>query len=228
MADLSQARWSSLPGRALTALRLPPADWGRTIRDPIDLIRLSLLIGAFAMSLSGDLNAALRMTGTFVLVLIARAIDPPRLIDLGFTLGMALQGWGNALDLFHAWSAYNKIVHFVLPFGTAGLLYVVLARLDVVCDLETRCHPRQQVGIVVSTFTLGFTVGGLYEIWEWAIHHGLGSTIMVGYTDTITDMIDNGLGSLAAALVLMVWAQQGFGTRRRQSRPSGAASQPSG
>ena len=207
----------------MAALRLAPADCGTIVRDPVDLIRASLLIGAFVMSATGDVNAALRMAGTFLLVLIARALDPPRLIDLGFTLGMALQGWGNALDLFHAWGAYNKIVHFVLPFGTAGLLYVALARLDVVCDLETRCHPRQQVGIVLATFTLGFTAGGLYEIWEWAIHHGLGAAIMVDYTDTITDMIDNGLGSLASGLVLMYWGQRGLGTKRRPRAPGGHA-----
>lgn len=51
--------------------------------------------------------------------------------------------------------------------GTAGLLYVGLARLDVLGDLETRCAPRDQVGTVLAIFTLGFTAGGLEEIWEW-------------------------------------------------------------
>lgn len=209
--------------RVLAALRVVPGDWGTLIRDPIDLIRASLLVGAFAMSATGDFDAALRMTGTFIVVLVSRGLEPPRLIDLGFTLGMALQGWGNGLDLFHAWGAYNKIVHFVLPFGSAGLLYVALARLDVVADLETCCRPRQQIGIVVTTFTLGFTAGGLYEIWEWAVHHGLGAEIMVDYTDTITDMIDNALGSLASGLFMMYWGQRGLGTRRRpraQTLPS--------
>ena len=218
-ADRARRLLRALRQQGAAVLRLAPGDWGPTVRDPIDVLRISLLIGAFAMSVTGDFRAALRMAGTFLVVLAARALEPPRLIDLGFTLGMALQGWGNALDLFHAWGEYNKVVHFVLPFGTAGLLYVALARLDVVSDLESRCHPRQQAGIVLATFTLGFTAGGLYEIWEWAIHHGLGSQIMVGYTDTITDMIDNGLGSLASGWVLMAWAQRGLGPRRRRRDP---------
>ena len=64
---------------------------------------------------------------------------------------------------------------------------------------------------------------GSNEVWEWFIHHSLNAPIYVTYDDTITDMIDNALGSLTGGLVLMTWARRGWGTRRRPA-PLGAPS----
>ena len=43
--------------------------------------------------------------------------------------------------------------------------------------------------IVAVTLALGFTAGGLYEVWEWFIHHSLSAPMYVTYDDTVTDMI---------------------------------------
>ena len=185
------------------------------MRDPIDVLRTSLLIGGLTMAAAGDYSAAMRLILTFVATLLGRALNPPRTIDLAFTLGMFLQGWGNALDIFELWPWYNKIVHYVLPFGGSAILYVLLARLEVVHDLGHRCTKRQTLGIAIVTLALGFTAGGFYEIWEWSIHHGFGARIIVGYDDTVTDMVDNTLGSLTGGIVLALWARRGWGTRRR-------------
>jgi len=72
------------------------------VRDPIDLLRASLLAGALALAVAGDYDSAVRLTLSFVAVLLGRALDPPRTIDLAFVAGVSLQGWGNALDLFEA------------------------------------------------------------------------------------------------------------------------------
>ena len=195
--------------------RAARGDWSEILRDPIDVLRLSLALGAVVMLVAGDLDAATRLATTFVAVVLGRALDPPRSIDLVFTLGMSLQGWGNALDLFELWPWYNKVVHYVLPFGASAILYVLLARLEVVHDLEHQCTKRQTLGVVLVTLAIGFTVGGFYEIWEWGIHHGFDAQIIVGYNDTMTDMIDNALGSLTGGIVLALWARRGWGTRRR-------------
>lgn len=198
-------------------------DWNELLRDPIDLLRASLLVGALAMAIGGDYSAAVRLTLSFAAVVAARALDPPRTIDLAFTLGISLSGWGNAIELFETWPWYNKVVHFVLPFGGSAILYFLLARLGVVCDLDHRCHARQALGVAAVTLAVGFTAGGFYEVWEWFIHHNLDAPIYVTYDDTITDMIDNALGSLTGGIVLMLWARRGWGTRRKPA-PLGAAS----
>lgn len=195
--------------------RLVLGDWSELVRDPIDLMRATLFVGALAMGIAGDEGVAVRLLATFGAVLLARALEAPRGIDLAFTLGMLLQGWGNALGLFDAWPWYNKVVHFVLPFGTGAMLYILLHRLGVVCGLDVPCHPRAALGIVLVTVALAFTAGGFYEVWEWFAHHELGAPIYVSYDDTITDMIDNTLGALGGGLVLMVWARRGWGSSRR-------------
>ena len=196
--------------RGVALWRVSLGERGDWIRDPVDLLRATLLIGAFAMSVTGDYAAATRMVLTFVAVVIARGLAPPTAIDYAFTLGMLLQGWGNALGLFEAWPWYNKIVHFVLPFGGSAVLYVLLARLGVVCDLHHGCNERQSLGIVLVTLAVGFTAGGFYEVWEWFIHHNLEASVYITYDDTITDMVDNALGSLVGGLVLGAGARSGW------------------
>ena len=217
MAD-SSPRTGTLGGRRLSLAVLMFGDWGRVLRDPIDLLRMSLLVGAFVMSAQGELEDAVRLLLTFSVLVAARALEPPRLFDLTFTLGMLLQGWGNALELFDTWSGYNKVVHFVLPFGGASMLYILLARLDMVPDLDHPCERRHLLGIVIVTLALGSTAGALYEVWEWFIHHNLSAPIDVGYDDTVTDLLDNALGSLAGGLLLAWWGSYGWGTKRRPLR----------
>ena len=195
--------------------RLLLGDWNDFVRDPIDVLRATLFVGALAMAVIGDEGAAVRLLLTFGAVLLARSLDPPRGIDLAFTLGMLLQGWGNALGLFDLWPWYNKVVHFVLPFGSGALIFILLHRLGVVCGLDVPCHRRQATGIVLITVALAFTVGGFYEVWEWFAHHELGASIYVSYDDTVTDMIDNTLGALGGGLVLLAWARRGWGSHRR-------------
>lgn len=215
---MSTATGPTIPKRGVRRVdlrRVLLGDWHGFVRDPIDLLRATLLVGALAMGVAGDEGVAVRLLLTFGLLVVARSLDPPRAIDLAFTLGMLLQGWGNALGLFDAWPWYNKVVHFVLPFGSGALLYIVLERLGVVCDLDEPCSTRRAWGIVIVTVALAFTAGGFYEVWEWFAHHELGAPIYVSYDDTVTDMIDNTLGGLGGALVLAWWALRGEGSRRR-------------
>lgn len=191
---------------------IAPGRWGPDL--PVELLRAALLAGAMAMTVAGDYDAAVRLVLSFGAVLLARALDPPRAIDLAFAIGISLQAWGNALSLFELWPWYNKVVHFFLPFGGSAMLYLLLVRLGVVCDFDRPCLPRQAWGIVVVTVAAGFTAGGFYEVWEWFVHHTLGAPIYITYDDTITDMVDNTLGSLAGGLVLLHWAWRGRGSRR--------------
>lgn len=185
------------------------------LREPADVLRAALLVGALLMSALGEFDESVRLLGTFLVLVVARLLNPPQLFDLLFAIGMSLQGWGNALDLFDLWGWYNKVVHFALPLGSAPVLYIVLARLDVVHDLHERCHQRLAAGVVIIATALVSTVGALYEVWELFIHHVLDAPIDVGYTDTVTDLLDNSLGGLVGGLLLAWWGTRGGGTSRR-------------
>jgi uncharacterized membrane protein YjdF len=195
--------------------RLVLGDWNGLVRDPIDLVRATFLIGAIVTSILGDTESAVRFFLTFVLLVGVRLLELPRPFDFGFTLGMMFQAWGNALNLFTNDPWYDKVVHFVLPFFTAPLVYLLLARLGVVPDLAQKTERRHDLGIVIMSFSFGMTVGAFYEIYEWFADNALGADLHVGYGDTISDLADNAIGALGGSLLLLVWATRGWGTTRR-------------
>ncbi|HET6548967.1 MAG TPA: hypothetical protein VFG79_10945 [Solirubrobacter sp.] len=190
-------------------------DWGRVIRDPIDVMRLAFGVGAVVSAALGDLEDTARLGLTFLAVLGARGLSLPRLFDLAFVIGMALQAFGNSFSLFTSFRYYDVVVHFVLPLACAPCLYILLARWEVVPDLGDETERHHYLGVLLITFALGFSLGALYEIYEWAADHWLGGQLRVGYDDTIADLVDDALASIAGGFFLVLWAERGWGTTRR-------------
>jgi uncharacterized membrane protein YjdF len=195
--------------------RLVLGDWSPVVRDPIDVLRATFLVGALGTAIQGDTESAVRFLLTFLLLVCVRLLDLPRLFDFGFVLGMMFQAWGNALGLFIDLPWYDRVVHFVLPFFTAPTVYILLARLEVVPDLTEEIRRYRALGIVIMSFAFGMTVGAIYEIYEWFANHALGAHLLVGYGDTIGDLADNALGALGGSYLLLLWSTRGWGTTRR-------------
>jgi hypothetical protein len=190
-------------------------DWSPLVRDPIDVLRATFFVGAAIFAMLGHAGAAVRMGLTFALLVGVRLLDLPRPFDLGFVAGMALQAWGNALSLFEHWPWWDVLVHFVLPFFSAPALYILLARLDVVPDLEEETEAHHHLGILIVTFALGVTVGTVYEMYEFFDVRVFGAGLHVGYADTIADLFDDSIASLGGGALLVWWAIRGWGTSRR-------------
>jgi uncharacterized membrane protein YjdF len=150
-----------------------------------------------------------------VALLVARAIDLPRLYDLGFTIAMIFTGWGEALGLYDAWKPYDNVVHFIVPMLTSQVAYIALARIEVLPDLREEFSPRHYVGIFVVTFSLGVAIGGVWEIFEWASDGVFGSNLSMGNDDTVGDLVSDTLGALAGGTLLVAWAKFGWGSVRR-------------
>jgi hypothetical protein len=195
--------------------RLLLGDWSPVVRDAIDVLRATFLVAAIALLLAGEIGAGVRMGLTFLLLAGLRLLDLPRPVDLGVVLGMALQAWGNALGLFDRWPWWDVVVHFVLPLFTAPALYIMLARLEVVPDLTDPTTGRNHVGILIITAALGVSVGVVYELYEWFDVRVFGAGLHVGYGDTIADLLDDMLASVAGGALLVWWATRGWATTRR-------------
>src|SRR5690349_10479629 len=99
-------------------------DWHPLLRDPLDLIRLSFPVGAIIFGIQGDWDAFVRLLIPGALVLLIRALDLPRPVDLLFCIAMLFQGWGNALHLFSEFWWYDNTVHITLPASLAPILYI--------------------------------------------------------------------------------------------------------
>lgn len=190
-------------------------DWTPVIRDGIDVLRLIILGGAVYFAVEGEFGRATFLLGLGAITLLARLINLPRIYDLSLTVGMALQGFGETFGFYDRYLRFDDLVHFTLPMLTAPVIYIALARLEVVPDPRSETHLPHYVGIAVVTAALGVTVGALWEIYEWRSDAWFGTTLSEGNDDTNGDLVRDTLGSLAGAGLLVAWARFGWGSVRR-------------
>lgn len=190
------------------------------MRDGIDLLRLALLAGAAVAAILGEWSTAATLGFGFVVTLLARIARLPRPFDLAFVLAISMDIWANVVSLYEVVPWYDYIVHFFLPMATAAGVYLLFAQLDVVPDVAGRTTTRQRVGIVLITWTIGLSLGTLYEMYEFGAVNLLGAGLHIGYADTIEDLVDNMVGALAGGLLLLLWTVRGWSTTRRlRGRP---------
>jgi hypothetical protein len=190
-------------------------DWSRPVRDGIDVLRLAILAGAVGFAVAGDAGAAVVLTIVGGIAVAARFLQLPRVYDLCLTAGMALQGFGEAFALYDRFAHFDDLVHFTLPLLTAPVVYIALARLDVVPDPRDETHLQHYAGIFVVTLALGIAVGALWEVYEFHSDAWLGTQLSEGNADTVGDLVRDSLGSLVGAVLLVAWARFGWGSVRR-------------
>jgi hypothetical protein len=194
-------------------------DWHPVLRDPLDLLRLSFVVGAVVYAILGDWGASVRLLAPGVFVFMVRAIGVPRAVDWVFCLAMVFQGWGNALHLFSEFWWYDNLVHITLPMSLAPILYIGFSRLDVVPEPAERSgRASELLGMALITLCLGVTAASFYEIYEWVVDNWFGQHLFIGETDTVTDLADGFLGAAIGGLFLAGWALTRY-TSRRLPRP---------
>lgn len=191
-------------------------DWGPVIRDPLDLVRAALVVAAVVLLAVRGVDA-----GTLTLALtaaVAVAVRPlllPRLYDLLLLLALTLQGVGEASGAYDDLVWFDRVVHFVVPLLASGVLYVALARLDVLPDPRDDTGVRHLIGIALVTFALGAAFGAVWELYEWFSDGVFGSQLQESNDDTVGDLAMDCLGALGAAGLLVLWTVKGWGSVRR-------------
>jgi hypothetical protein len=199
----------------VTARTLVLGDWGRVVRDPIDLLRAAFFVGAIVFAVLGELGGVANLLVGGGALVLARAVNLPRLYDLGFTIAMILTGWGEALGLYDAWKPYDNVVHFVVPMLCSQVVYIGLARIEVLPDMREDFTPNRYAGIFTVTMALGVAIGGIWEIFEYSSDNLFGSNLQLSNRDTVGDLIADTLGAAAGGILLVAWTKYGWGSVRR-------------
>jgi hypothetical protein len=189
-------------------------DWSRPVRDPIDVLRVAYLVGIPVVYAARD-DYPLNLTVSAIAVIAVRFLLLPRLYDLAFCLGFGLTGWGDALGLYQRIGFYDLIVHSLASFFFAPVLYILLARAEVLADLKQVTTAHHFVGVFVVTLALGLAVGAVWEMAEYTSDHFLGTKLAKSERDTATDLMVDGAGAAAGAALLVAWAIYGWGSVRR-------------
>jgi hypothetical protein len=198
----------------MEARTLVLGDWSRAVRDPIDLLRISYVVGIPVVAVLRD-DFPLNLTVSAAAVIAVRFLLLPRLYDLAFCFGFGLTGWGDALGLYDRIDWYDLLVHSLASFFFAPVLYILLARADVLADLRQTTTPHHYVGVFVVTLALGLAVGAVWEMAEYTSDHFLATELAKSERDTATDLIVDGAGALAGGALLVAWAVYGWGSVRR-------------
>jgi uncharacterized membrane protein YjdF len=195
--------------------RLLLGDWAAFPRDPLDLLRVALLATAAVSLLRGVDGGSLTLTACALLGMAVRPLLLPRLYDLMVLLALAVQGVTEASGAYDSIAWIDRVVHFVVPLLGSGVLYVALARLDVLPDPRSDTGRRHLLGIGIVTFALGAALGAVWELVEWASDGVFGSELQEGNEDTVGDLAMDTLGALGGALLLVAWTVRGWGSVRR-------------
>jgi hypothetical protein len=190
-------------------------DWTPLVRDGIDMLRLALVIATVATLFAGDVDGALAFGFAAAFALLARVVNLPRPYDVGFVVVLTLHAAGEAFGWYDSLAWFDRVVHVVLPCLVAPVLYIGLARLDVLPDPRDDTHARHYVGMAIVTFCLGMAVGGLWEIVEFSSDGMLDTALSEGNSDTVGDLVADAVGSILGALLLVAWAIWGWGSVRR-------------
>ncbi len=190
-------------------------DWTPLVRDGIDVVRLALVVATVVALVAGNVGGALAFGFAAVFALLARVVNLPRLYDFGFVLVLTLHAAGEAFGWYDSLAWFDRVVHVVLPCLVAPVLYIGLARLDVLPDPRDDTHTQHYVGMAIVTFCLGMAVGGLWEIVEFSSDDVLDTALSEGNADTVGDLVAHAVGSVFGALLLVAWAVWGWGSVRR-------------
>lgn len=213
MQNAAQTYGSARAPRAWQRWLVP--EWSPWFRDWSDVLRLAMFVGIWPLAASGS-PEALRLALTLLISLLPRLLRVPPLFDLGFTVAMSLQAWGNVGNAFDAWLPYHDLVHFVLTGATAALLYFVLQRLRLLPDLAEARGIHHRLGLIVLALAMGATVNAVYEEYEWFAITVLHENLIEYYQHDINDLFFGAAGSLAAGILLVAWTYAGWATAAKR------------
>ena len=136
------------------------------------------------------------------LAVVAGAMVLPRLlglrpsVDIAFGVVVLVAVWSSVLGIYLTTRLWDLPVHFLTNGLCAALLYIVLVQFGILAESGTLPHPMLSAAVV--TTALGFSLGVLWEVFEWVGHTFLDPEIFVGYTDSIGDLVWGGAGALLA------------------------------
>ncbi|WP_173922514.1 hypothetical protein [Agromyces sp. Marseille-P2726] len=165
-----------------------------------DAVRAVAAASVIVAAVGWSLVDALSILLVLALMFVPRALGLRPGFDITFGIVVLVAVWSNVLDLYLTARWWDLPVHFATNGVCAALVYVVLTRFEILADPATLPRPRLSVALV-TTF-IGVTFGVLWELWEWFAYNFLDPRMLVGYEDSLGDLVVGGLGSLVAGLAM--------------------------
>ena len=190
-------------------------DWTSWVRDPLDLIRLSFLVGAIVSAATADWELAARFALTFAAAVLARLADLPRFFDLVWLLVLGFEAWGDFAHALRDVQGYLDWTYFAFAAASAPVIYLALVRLNVFPAFERERGVHRRVAVVLAATCLGYSVGIYYDVYIWFANRVLGAEFPTSWDGLTRNLALQWGGAIAGALVLLLWDTRGWANRRR-------------
>jgi hypothetical protein len=181
------------------------------------LLRLALLATlAFQLvtrNTSGAVVAVEGMVMSLAPLLVQRlsGTHVPRPLEFVFVLAMALQFISESTKLFEIFTYWDKIVHPSEVALTAMMVGWLLLGYSHALGKRLPIHVAATLGVL-----LGIAVGGFWEFVEMASDWFGDANLQKSNGDTMTDIIANNLGAMAATLLGLWIYQHALQPRQRE------------
>src|SRR4051794_27801699 len=122
----------------------------------------------------------------------------PRLLELAFTAGMALQYISESLKLFEYFTYWDKVVHPLLVALTALIAGWLILGYAHAYGKRITIHFGAAFGLLIGT-----SLGAFWEFVEFGSDWFAGANLQKSNADTMTDVIANDIGAFVATLLGM-------------------------
>lgn len=172
---------------------------------------LALLLGggsAAWMALDGRWEPAFRFAVVTGLMLVVRAGRTPAAFAGPFAAFLLLATWASVQHWYREIPQFDVLVHVVTPGSLATVSYFVLVQASVLPSVRASARGLREWAPVVWVTTVGVTAAVLWEFYEWVVEQWHPQGMIVGYDDTILDLLAGMLGSLVGGALVLWWGRR--------------------
>lgn len=168
------------------------------------------LAGAVAsytlMVVDSDWDGGFRFAAVIIILLAARAAQVPSSVLGVFAALLLFATWAAVAHWYRQVTLLDVAVHFFTPGSLAVVAYFVFERLKLLPDIRESAETKlRSWAPAVWVVLLGTTAAVVWEFYEWGIEHWTASSILVGYTDTVVDLLAGMLGSALGGVLVLRW-----------------------
>ena len=195
--------------RLLADLRRRPQGTAELVADGLRVLAVaSIVVAGIGWGAKGASSFAV----VSVAMLLPRALRVRPGFDIAYCVIALVATWSSVTDFYGMVRWWDLPMHFLMNGLAAATCYSLLVRLRVVPDAATLPRPLRSYAIL--TTTIGAALSAFWEMFEWFTTTFLDPTTVLGYSDTVSDMVVGTLGSLVAGLLMPVLAAKPRSARR--------------
>ncbi|WP_249523572.1 hypothetical protein [Modestobacter marinus] len=181
----------------------------RTVaRWVFDVAVVVALVSAVVMAVSGNWDATIRF-GLIAAVMVAvRTSDVPLPFAGAFAVLLLLSTWAAVRHWYRQIDQFDLLVHFLTPGSLAAVVYFALVHQRLLPDVRRQTPRLRSAAPVLWVVLVGTTAAVVWEFYELVMERLSPSSMNVGYTDTVLDLLAAILGSAVAGGLVLAWGRR--------------------